>query len=297
MAGDFAGAASSPSQPSWPFSAIARLFRLWRLYAYLDLVWVTRDLKSAVLYYVSDTIVNIASITAMLLLAERFDGIGSWSKFQVVFMLGYGSAVQGLLNTFFSYNIMFISRRLGRGQLDHLLIQPQPLWLCLLTEGFTPFSGSANLLPGLGLMIWATRRLSLTISPSWLLWVIVNLMASCAIVLSFMFLWGSLAFWAPRAAEEVSSTTIRLLYQLKPFPLDALGLFLLGGLLTVVPVGFVAWYPCRSLLGLETAAWSHAATLLVAGLMAALAGAAFYLGMRHYGRTGSQRYLSFGHRR
>src|SRR5437899_665916 len=108
MAGDFPEAASSPPGPSRRSSSMARLLRLWRLYAYLDLVWITRDLKSAILYYVSDTIVNIASITAMLLLAERFEGIGSWSKFQVVFMLGYGSVVRGLLDTFFSYNVMFI---------------------------------------------------------------------------------------------------------------------------------------------------------------------------------------------
>src|SRR5262249_46964235 len=145
----------------------ARLFRLWKLHAYLDLVWVTRDLKSAVLYYVSDGIVNVAAVTAMLLLAERFEGIGGWSKFQIIFMLGYATMVRGILDTFFSYNVMFISRRLGRGQLDHNLVQPQPLWMSLLTEGFTPFSGSANLLPGIGLVVWAICRLPGSVSAGW----------------------------------------------------------------------------------------------------------------------------------
>jgi ABC-2 type transport system permease protein len=273
-----------------------RLLRLWRLYAYLDLIWVTRDFKSAVLYICSDAIATVATVTAMLLLAERFEGIGSWTKFQVVFLLSYAMVVRGVLDFFFSYNILFISRRVGRGQLDHVLIQPQPLWMGLLTEGFAPFGGSGILVPGLGLMIWATSRLSLVVSIGWIALLAVNLIASAAIVVSYTFLWGSLAFWAPRAAEEINSSTVRLFDQLMSFPLDGLGPGLLGGLLSVVPVGFVAWYPCRSLLGLPAGRGGPAITPLVAVLMTALAGWAFGQGLRHYGRTGSQRYLSLGHR-
>ena len=35
---------------------------------------------------------------------------------------------------------------------------------------------------------------------------------------------------------------------------------LLGGLLSVVPVGFLAWYPCRVLLGLDRARYGAAVT-------------------------------------
>jgi ABC-2 type transport system permease protein len=285
-----------PVSPS-PRLVVSRIFRLWRLYAAMDLLLLTRDVKLAISYFASDLIVNIAAVTAMLLLAERFDGIGRWTKDQVLFMLGYATLVSGILGTFFSYNILEISRRLGRGQLDHTLIQPQPLWMALLTEGFMPFSGSAVLFPGLGLILWATHRLALPVSPAWLALVALNLAASAAVVLSFSFLWGSLAFWAPRAAEEISSSSVRLVYQLKSFPLDGLGLLLTGGLMTLLPVGLVAWYPCRALLGLDPSGWGGAVTPLAAVLFAALAGWVFRQGMREYGRTGSQRYSSFGHRR
>ena len=36
----------------------------------------------------------------------------------------------------------------------------------------------------------------------------------------WLILWGSLAFWAPRAAEELNSSTFELSNQLAPFPLD-----------------------------------------------------------------------------
>jgi ABC-2 type transport system permease protein len=260
-------------------------------------VWVTRDMKSAVLYAASEMVANVAAVTALWLLAERFDGIGLWSKPQFLFMLGYATLVRGLLDTFFSYNVMFISRRLGRGQLDHLLVQPQPLWMSLLTEGFTPFSGSANLLPGLVLIGVALRRLPRIVSPGWLALASVQMLASAAVVLAFSFCWGSLAFWAPRAAEEINSSTSRLLEALKTFPLDGLGPFLQYGMLSLVPAGFMAWYPARSLLGLDPASWRLAVTPLAAVLSLLLALGVFQRGLIQYGRTGSQRYLSFGHRR
>ena len=275
---------------------IQRLFRLWRMYAALDFTLLMANPKLAVLWYLSDAIINLATVTATLLLAERFAGIGTWTKDEIVFMLGYATTISGLMNVFFGYNVLVISRRLGRGQLDHTLIQPQPLWMSLLTEGFMPLSGSSVLLSGIGLLAWATSKLSLTITPGWLALLALNLAASSAVVLAFSFLCGSLAFWAPRAAEEISSSSITLLSQLKSFPLDGLGPLVLGGLLTFLPVGFVAWYPCRALLGLDPSGGAGWVTPLAALALALVTSLIFWKGLRYYGRTGSQRYSNLGHR-
>jgi ABC-2 type transport system permease protein len=276
---------------------LRRLFRLWKVYAYLDILLLTRDLKTFLMWYLSDMVMNAAAVTGMLLLAERFAGIGIWTKYQVLFMLGYAAVVGGIIATFFSYNVSMISRRLGRGQFDHTLIQPQPIWMSLLTEGFSPTFGTAMLLPGIGLMLWAGSRLALPVSLAWIGLLGLSLLASTTVVLAFQFLWGSLAFWAPRAAEEISSSSMQLIEQLKAFPLDGLGAALAGGLLTILPVGFVGWYPCRALLGLDRTLWGPWITPAAALGFAALAALVFARGRRHYGRVGSQQYSSFGHRR
>lgn len=275
---------------------IGRLFRLWRLYASMDLIWLTRDARQALIICTSETIASVAGIVATLLIAERFAGIGPWTKLQVAFLMGYAMAVEGIPSMFFSYNVLHISRRVGRGQLDHMLIQPQPLWVIFVTEGFLPFTGSALLIVGLGLLGWATQRLGLAVSPGWAAAVALNLAASSAIVLSFSFIWGSLAFWAPRAAEEISSSALRIIAQLKRFPLDGLGAALQVGLLTFLPAGLAAWLPCRYLLGHAQGAWAAAATPLAAAGFVALAALVFRRGMAYYGRTGSQRYSALGHR-
>ena len=269
------------------------LSRLWAQ-AYLDLMWMTRDSKLCLINIVSDIILNLAGVAAVFLLATRFEGIGIWSRDQIVFMLGYAAIVRGILNMGFSYNVLHISRRIGRGQMDHILIQPQPVWMAFVTEGFMPFSGIWALLTGVGITAWAIAQLSLTLTFYWWILFALNVTASCVVVFAFSFLWGSLAFWAPVSAEEISSRAVNFMYQLKSFPLDGLGIYLLTSMLTILPVGFVAWYPSRLLLGLETSGTYHTATAAL--ILSVFAFVAFKKGMKHYEQTGSQRYLGWGHR-
>jgi ABC-2 type transport system permease protein len=264
----------------------------------MDLMYIARGPQAALTYYVSDLVIGVAAATATFLLAARFDGIGAWSRPQVLFLLGYALLVRMLVEVFFNYNLAHISRRIGRGQLDHVLIQPQPLWTALVTEGFAPFTGSGMLLPTALLMIRASQQLDLALSPGWWVLFVVDVIGSVVIVQSFEYAWGSIAFWAPRAAEEINSHTWDMLQTLIPFPLDGVTGLALTSLLTIVPAGLIAWYPSRALVGLAPVSWIDAVALPIAAILfAALTIWIFTRGLRHYGRTGSSRYLDYGHRR
>src|SRR5712691_5420350 len=165
--------------------AVKRLLRLLALYATMDLLFLARGTQVALAYYASDCVIGLAAVTATYLLAERFDGIGPWTKPQVLFLLGYVLLVRGVIDTFFNYNIAFISRRIGRGQLDHILIQPQPLWMPLLSEGFAPVTGTGMLLPGVGLLVVAGQQLRLEPTLRWWALLAFNVLASVAVVVSF----------------------------------------------------------------------------------------------------------------
>lgn len=276
---------------------VRRIFELMRIHAYIDFIYVTRNLREMLMWIVSDFVVMTAGVAAVFLLAEKFGGLGSWRIPQIVFMLGYGVLVFGLIEMFFGFNVAWISRRIGRGQLDHTLIQPQPLWMAFLTEGFVPFSCAIYGLPGVILIGWALPRLGQELTPAWWLLFLVSLPASAAIAISFSFIWGSLAFWAPVAAEEISTNAMTLVERLKPFPLDGMGRGVRGGLLTLAPAGFVAWFPCKILTGQAPVGLDAAGFFGAALLFSAVAAAIFSRGMRHYAQTGSRRYLSLGHRR
>src|SRR5260221_11934856 len=104
-----------------------------------------------------------------------------------------------------------LSQRIGRGQLAHSLVEPQPLWRILLREGLTPFDFWPVLALGVGLMAWSAARLHMTASPVWLGLLACNLLASIAVQTAFLYAWGCLAFWAPRGAEEISSAAAGLI--------------------------------------------------------------------------------------
>ena len=278
-------------------AALRRLFALWRLYGSMDLLWMARDLRTVLAFTLSDLIFSVGSVAGMLLLAIRFGHVGRWSTDQLAFMLGYAQLVTGLPNVFFNYNVSFISRRLGRGQLDHTLVQPLPLWMALLTEGFSPFSAAMQPVAGLALLAWTLPRTGVAVSPGWLGLLALNLAASMVVTLAFTYIIGSLAFWAPRGAEEINSQSWSLVAALMPLPLDGTGAFLTAGLLTLLPTGLIAWYPSRALLGLDTGSLHVLVTPAAAVCFTAITLLVFTQGLRHYVRTGSQRYLSFGHRR
>jgi ABC-2 type transport system permease protein len=276
---------------------LIRLVRLWAAYARLDFLFVTQDGRRFLTFMVSDLVVAIGGLSAMVLLTARFEGIGQWTRDQAIFMVGYGQVVGVLVASLFGYNLGYISRRLGRGQLDHSLIQPLPLVIVFLTEGFTPFSNTIALVPGAALMIWSAWAMHLALTPGWLGLLLVSMAGSIAVTMGFNFIWGTLAFWAPRGAEELSSETNQVLNQLRGFPLDGLGLGAQVGLLTVVPVGFIAWYPSRALLGINVGGGASWLTPLAGCAFLALAAVVFRFGLARYTQTGSSRYSDFGHRR
>jgi ABC-2 type transport system permease protein len=205
--------------------------------------------------------------------------------------------VRGIPDMLLNYNVLHLSRRIGRGQLDHVLVQPRPVWMVLLTEGFVPWSGALYVLPGAVLLALAAHRIAAPAWPGWSVLLLVDLTASSAVLVATSVLWSSLAFPYPRAAEEISSHAVDMMTQLRAYPLDRVGTRLTGALVTVLPVAFVAWLPCRSLAGVTPSLWPALVTPLFAAAICAVAAAAFRAGLAHYLLAGSQRYLPHGHRR
>ncbi len=263
----------------------------------MDLAFVLRSPALTIYYLAIDALLIPAVGGATFLLAERLAGIGPWSDWQVLFLLGYATTVEGILSAAFTYNVSHISRRIGRGQFDHLLVQPQPLWLTLATEGFAPISGGAALVTGIAIMSWAWTGLGLPLTLAWTGAFAVNLLSSVCVVLATMFLWSVVAFWAPVAGEEISMNVHDALGSLGTFPLDGIGGAMGIGLVTVFPAGLVAWMPVRALVGVSADPWGFLLTPAAAVLMFVIAVPTFARGLRRYRQTGSSRYSTFGHRR
>ena len=276
---------------------IKGLFRLWKLYARMDLIWLLQDKATVLLVVITETLSNLSGMAGVLLLAVRFGGVGGLTADEILFMLGFFELADGLgWMLFGNYNVIHISRRIGRGQVDHMLIQPRPLWMQLLTEGFMPFSGCHGLFIGIALTSVAVARLDMALSPVWFLLLLYYLVIHIILRLSQSFLYGSAAFYKPVACEEISSMILDMNSQLGRFPLFGLPGWLGTILHTVLPIGLLAYFPALALLKDLGKPMELAFPFVVASLFLTAALICFKKGLNHYAKYSCNRYKEMGHR-
>jgi ABC-2 type transport system permease protein len=277
---------------------LRRFFGLLRLQGAMDFMWVMRDTRTVLIVVLTDLITSIADVSGIFLLSWRFDGVGGMTRWEVLLMLGYITCLQGVYMLFFGNgNVVHISRRIGRGQLDHMLMQPVPLPAQLLADGFTPFTGNINLLCGIAITAAALNGLGFTPTIRWILGFAGFIILSLAIIIGIAYIFSALAFWAPVACEEISSEVLDIAFSLNRYPLSSLQPRTQLALITIFPVGLLGWFPVCALLGKSPLGFSSLLPFVTAAIIWFIAYILFRKGMRHYAKTGSFRYKSAGHRR
>lgn len=280
---------------------IKTLFRLFGVYAKMDLMWFLRDTRYCLLQVAADIVSAVTAVSGVFLLSVQFGGIGGLSRDEILFMLSYATMVDGVFMIFFAgSNTGSISRIIGRGQLDHAVIKPVPLWIQLLTDGFSPVSGNSMLVCGILLSVYSIRRLNLHVTALWTAGYLFSVVCSTVIILSAIYIISCLAFYAPAAAEEIAETAKDLFSSLKGYPLGGVPRLWQAVFCTALPVGLAAWFPSSVLLskapGVFAGARFPALTAAAAAVLLLTASLLFKKGMNYYAKNGSPRYSGFGHR-
>lgn len=274
--------------------SLRRYFELVSIYAKMDLATLMRDTGFMLACVISDLCANISSISGIFLLAWKFGGIGGLNKYEVLFMLAYGSIAMGALDAMGGCNALFPSRIIGRGQWEHMFIMPLP-YSVQLTIGAYPFTSSSKLVSGIVLICVAVSNIQITLPWWWIFALIANLLFSMVIMAGLSYLVSSLAFYAPVQCEEISSAVIYSTEYTSTFPLSGMPLYMKIPLLTIFPAGLMAWLPTLIILG-KTPALANAFPLVFAVLISLAAAHFFKKGFQYYVRKGINRYVSGGHR-
>ncbi|WP_394524467.1 ABC-2 family transporter protein [Lacrimispora sp. JR3] len=279
------------------------LFRLYRQYGKMDLLWFLRDTRYFFLQLISDVVSGGCTIAGVYLLSANFGNFAGMGRDDILFMMGFSVFTDGIYMVFFiGNNSGMISRIIGRGQLDHVMIQPVPLWTELLAQGFCPFSGSPMFLLGAGLAWYGAAGTSMAITPLWMGLFLLYAVCSCLLIVSFLYLLSCMAFYAPAAAEEISMVGMDMFSSLKTYPLGNISPAVKRIFLTILPIGLCAWFPSVLLLkagkeGVSSLNLLPALFLPAVTAVFLLAALTFFKkGMKHYAAYGSPRYSGFGHR-
>jgi ABC-2 type transport system permease protein len=126
------------------------------------------------------------------------DTIGSWTKWQVVLLIGASHFIQQIYQAFFLVNCTNLSELVRTGKLDFLLLLPvNTRFVVSLRQ--VDLGAFANAAFAVAVMAYAARQLHLV--PT--LIQVVGFLALCAIGIaihySLMFLLASISFWTVRA--------------------------------------------------------------------------------------------------
>lgn len=275
---------------------LKQFLSLYTIHAKMDLAWLLRDTSFALFAITSDVISNLSSIAGVFLLAWKFNGLGGMNKYEVLFMLAYSNIVFGVCQMFGGGNNLHISRIIGRGQLEHMFIQPVSISAQMITCGFFPFTCCSNLLSGITVMWIATVNLHLTLPWWWILSLSLNVVISVILVVALSYLSASLTFYAPVQCEEISSYVIDSVSYISTFPLSGMPLSLQLPLLTIFPAGLLAWFPTLTLLGKSALGLPSIFPILCVIVLSCIATYFFKRGFNYYVKKGINRYSSMGHR-
>ena len=126
------------------------------------------------------------------------DHIGTWTKWQVVMLIGGSHFIQQIFQAFFLINCTNLSELIRTGKLDFLLLLPvNTRFVVSLRQ--VDLGAFVNATFALAVMGYAARQIHL--APSW--WQVAGFFILCVagilIHYSLMFLLASISFWTVRA--------------------------------------------------------------------------------------------------
>ena len=182
-----------------------RTSRGWRRYLTIYLaLWknsVVREMgfkANFLLWIVVELLWFALQLSFMFVIYSHTDRIGTWTKWQVVMLLGASHFIQQIFTAIFLTNCTQLSELIRTGKLDFMLLLPVNTRF-MISFRQVDLGGFVNAASAVAVMIYAGNQLRL--SPTWAQVAGFVLLAAVSILVhySLMFLLASVSFWTVRA--------------------------------------------------------------------------------------------------
>jgi ABC-2 type transport system permease protein len=177
------------------------LSRYFKIYAALWKNSVTREMSfktNFLMWILVESLWFGLQLSFIGVLYLHTDNIGTWTKWQVVMLVGASHFIQQIFQAFFLVNCTNLSELVRTGKLDFLLLLPvNTRFVVSLRQ--VDLGAFVNALSALGVMTYAATRMSLVPSPAQIGGFFILCLAGILIHYSLMFLLSSISFWTVRA--------------------------------------------------------------------------------------------------
>ena len=223
-----------------------KYFFLWKRFVILALV---REAEYR-LNFVVNVVEGIAQLGVVLLtyaLLYRFtDRVAGWSAAEALMLVGIYRALDGFLALQIAPNMMRMSRYIGEGELDFILLSPVSSRFLVSLRWLQP-PEAINVLIGVALTLVAGRQAGVSWSASQVLLAVV--LAGCGLILLYCFWFAlvTLAFWLVKV--DALGYLFYDVWQAGRYPVDYFKGVTRALLTFVLPVAFATTFPAQALRG------------------------------------------------
>jgi ABC-2 type transport system permease protein len=254
-----------PQQGKWSLSRSAARYAalygaMWRNSLIREMGFKTNFL----LWIVVELLWFALQITFFLVLYTHTDAIGTWTRWQVVMLVGASHFIQQMFTAFFLNNCVQLSEHVRTGRLDFLLLLPVNTRF-VVSLRHVDLGSYINAATAVVVMGYAARQLGLRPSAAELAGFGVLLVAGILIHYSLMYMLACISFWTVRAQGIVWS--YYNLFNLARFPDEAFRGLFKAAFTYALPVLLVVNVPVKLLVDKLRSPWE---LLLLLGMSGAL---------------------------
>jgi ABC-2 type transport system permease protein len=257
--------------------------RYARIYAALWRNSVVREMSfkaNFLLWIVVELLWFGLQLSFIAVIYQHTDRIATWSKWQVVFLVGASQFIQQIFAALFLSNCTQLSEYVRTGRLDFLLLLPASTRF-LVSFRQVDLGAFVNALAGAAVMVYAGRQLQLHPTFGNLAGFLPLCAAGILIHYSLMFLLATVSFWTVRAQGIVWS--YYNLFNLARLPDGAFRPGVFKAVFTfVLPMLLVANVPVKRLVALPAAPWEWPVLLILAATCFGVSEWAWRASVRHY---------------
>lgn len=233
-------------------------FLLWIV---VELLWFTLQLVFVAVLY------------------QHTDSIATWSKWEVVMLMGTSHFIQQIFTALFLTNCAQLSEYIRTGKMDFMLLLPvNTRFLVSLRQ--VDLGGFVNAGSAIGVMFYAAHQMHLVPTGAQVVGFVLLSLASILIHYSLMLLLSSISFWTVRAQGIVWG--YYNLFNIARLPDAAFHGFFKLFFTFAIPMLLVANVPVKLLVERLSSPWEMALLVLMGGLCLLVSEGGWRLALRHY---------------
>jgi len=257
-----------------------------RIYVMIVAQYVKARMQYRLDFFVSTVamlMANAAGILFFWVLFKTIPRLSGWSYPELLFVYAYSLLSLTPLQMFFD-NVWQLKFHVQDGSFIRYYLKPLNMMFYYMSEVFD-LKGLSHLFLGAGAMVYASAQLHLSWSPGKVVLLCLSVFSSALVMISILIMSASVSFWV------LNSHYLTIFaYKLRDFahyPLDVFNRPLQVLFSSVVPMGFIAYYPSQLFLRARGSLVPIVASPAVGVLLFVIACGVWSLGTRKYAGTGS----------